>query len=442
MPVNRIVPTLTYFVPHLSSVLCNFIVDTTTMKTNYYLRDKNAKKETAIILFATHSNGRLKYYTGDHVKPTNWDGDKQHCKKNAAINRKLRVITEAVEIAHSKLVEEGKRVTNTNLKEYLLIELKRDSNGYEPAKELDSPKTLYTLLERFIKVRQGLRAKGTMQRYTALRKHLLGFEDKNGEVSLNQLNAEFGDNFASFLYTQGHQRNTVGKLFIGLKVLLNWGIDSGYSIPTHYKKYSIPSAPSKIIALTEDELMRFETIELPKTEEVTRDLFLFSAYTGLRYSDIQRITPEMIKGNMLKITTKKTEDALEVYLLPQAISILEKYNNKLQGLRTNQGANKGVKAIAEKAKIETLVKVTEYYGNRTVDKTVKKWEVLTFHSAKKTHITLSLKNGVSHETLSRQVGNTLRTLKPYIAVTFEDKASEIQKAFKSIKKKGTKLRIA
>lgn len=410
------------------------------MKVNYYLRDKSAKTETAIVLYASHSNGRLKYYTGDHVKPTNWDFDKQICRKNAATNRRLRVITMAVETSHSKLLEEGKRATNETLKEYLLKELKRDK---EPQTKTEAkPRTLYTLLERFIDIRKGLRAKGTMQRYTALRKHLLSYEDKFGEVTLESLNAEFGDQFATFLYDQGHQRNTVGKLFIGLKVLLNWGFDSGYSIPTHYKKYPIPSAPSKIIALTEQELTRFETVELPKNEEVTRDLFLFSAYTGLRYSDVTRITPEMIKGNMLKVTTKKTEDALEVFLLPQALSILEKYNYKLKGLRTNQGANKGVKRIAELAKIDTPVKITEYFGNRTVDETVTKWQVLTFHSAKKTHITLSLKNGVSHETLSRQVGNTLRTLKPYIAVTFEDKASEIQKAFKAIKKKGSKLRIA
>ena len=68
-------------------------------------------------------------------------------------------------------------------------------------------------------------------------------------------------------------------------------------------------------------------------------------------------------------TTKKTEDALKVYLIPEAKEILTKYSNKLKGLRTNQGANKGVKRIAALAGIDEPEKVTEYYGNRTVDAT-------------------------------------------------------------------------
>ncbi len=411
------------------------------MKANFYLREKGVKKETAIILFASHANGRLKYYTGDHVKPSGWDFEKQFCKKNAAINRNLKVINEALETAHSKLQKQNKRVTNENLKEALLIELKRDEATIKTP-ESAKPVTLYSLLSQFTEAREGLRAKGTMQRYQALKRHLIGFEDKNGTVLLENINIAFADEFASYLYKQGHQRNTVGKIFIGLKVLLNWASGSGIVVPGHYKKFPIPSAPTKIIALTEEEFSKFSTVVLPKDEEVTRDLFCFSVYTGLRNSDIQRITPEMVSGKFLTITTKKTEDALKVFLLPEAQSILNRYNNKLKGLRTNQGANKGVKRIAKLAGIDTLVKITEYFGNRTEDKTVKKWEVLTFHSAKKTHVTLSLKNGVRPEVLGSQIGNTLRTLKPYIAIADKDKESEIGKAFKSIKKKGTKLRVA
>lgn len=410
------------------------------MKINFYLREKKAKKETAIILFASHANGRLKYYTGDHIKPTGWDFEKQFCKKNISINRNLRVITQALEQAHSNLLEQNKRVTNDNLKEALLIELKRDEAP--EVKPDTSPKTLYALLSQFTEAREGLRAKGTMQRYQALKRHLLGFEDKNGTVLLKDINIAFADAFASYLYKQGHQRNTVGKLFIGLKVLLNWASGSGIQVPGHYKKFPIPSAPTKIIALTEEEFSKFSTAPIPKEEEVTRDLFCFSVYTGLRNSDIQRITPEMVNGKFLTITTKKTEAALKVFLLPEAQAILKRYDNKLKGLRTNQGANKGVKRIAELAGINSPVKVTEYYGNRTEDRTVKKCEVLSFHSAKKTHVTLSLKNGVRPEVLGSQIGNTLRTLKPYIAIADKDKESEIGKAFKSIKKKGTKLKIA
>jgi integrase len=414
------------------------------MNTNFYLRDKSATGETAIILFVSYpTKKRFKYYTGLHTKPINWDFDKQRTKRNAATNAILLKIEGAFNTVYSKLTTSGERVDNTNLERELLIELKRDQKEPEEVKPKEIPiTTLYALLERFIAARSGLRAKGSMQRYTALKTHLLKYEKTHGGVALSKLNIEFGDAFNSFLYAQGHQKNTVGKLIVGLKVLLNWAVGSGYPIPPHYKDFEIPSAPTKIIALTEIEFLKFITVTLPKEEEVTRDLFCFSAYTGLRYSDVVRITPEMVTGNFLNITTKKTEDALKVYLIPEAKEVLTKYANKLKGLRTNQGANKGVKRIAELAGIDEPVKVTEYYGNRTVDATKPKHEFLSFHSAKKTHVTLSLKNGVRPEVLSSQIGNTMRTLKPYISIADQDKEEEIGKAFRSIRKKGTKLRAA
>lgn len=418
------------------------------MKTNFYLREKQdgvpTKKqvETSIILFASHGNGRLKYYTREYVKPSGWDFDKQVCKKNVSINKRLSAIKTAVDKAHAKLIEQGTRVTNESLKNALLVELKRDKEGNE-TQETKEPiiETLYALINRFISVRGGLRARGTMQRYTALRTHLLGYEDKiKTNVTLNDLNTEFADAFASYLYSKGHQRNTVGKIFVGLKVVLNWAVSSGYPIPPHYKKFAIPSAPTKIIALTETELMQFATVELPKDEQVTRDLFVFSCYTGLRYSDVVRVTPEMISGSWLTITTKKTEEPLRVFLLPEAIEILAKYKNQLKGLRTNQGANKGVKRIARLAGINQKVKVTEYFGNEVKDQTVEKHKVLTFHSAKKTHVTFQLKHGTRPEVLSAQIGNTMRTLKPYIAIADQDKQTAISQAFKKVKKIGTQLR--
>src|SRR5258706_11780379 len=96
------------------------------MKINFYLRDKHAKTETSIIMFATHPNGRLKYYTGEYVKPGSWDPDKQVTKKNAATNSKLREIVKALEEAENKLIKNGTRVANESLTAALLFQLKRD----------------------------------------------------------------------------------------------------------------------------------------------------------------------------------------------------------------------------------------------------------------------------------------------------------------------------
>ncbi len=57
------------------------------MKTNFYLRDKNAVNQTAIILFVSYpGKKRFKYYTGEHTKVVNWNFEKQITKKNALTN--------------------------------------------------------------------------------------------------------------------------------------------------------------------------------------------------------------------------------------------------------------------------------------------------------------------------------------------------------------------
>lgn len=418
------------------------------MKTNFYLRDvqkdipNKEQKETAIILFASYPKGnRFKYYTGQHVKPCNWKD--QQCKKNAAANKVLQTVKEKFEEVYADLIKRGVRVNNDVLQKELLIALQQDKEG-KKNEPTDAPvTTLYRLIELFEAARKASRTRNTMTRFEGLKVHLLTYQKARGkEVLLSELTTEFGDAFTSHLFEKGSMRNTVGKYLIGLKVVLNWAVSSGYAIPPHYKKFPIPSAPTKIIALTETEFYQFLTKELPKEEHITRDLFCFSAFTGLRFSDVVRITPEMIKGDWLNITTQKTEHTLKVYLLPEAKDILAKYNNTFKGLRTNQGSNKGVKRIARLAGINERIKVTEYYGNKTIDRTVEKWEVLSFHSAKKTNVTLSLKNGVRPEVLSAQIGNTMRTLKPYIAIADADKANEIGKAFKNIKKTASKLRVA
>src|SRR5688572_24708833 len=336
------------------------------MKANFYLRDVHAKKDTAIILFVSYpSKKRFKYYTGEHTKPINWDTDKQRTKRNVATNGILNTIEEAFQTVYSALVKKGERIDNAMLEKALLVELKRDSVEVKQNEVKEEATTLYSLLEKFIDSRQGLRARATMIRYDAIKYHLLRYEKKHGIVLLKNLNTEFGDSFTSYLFAQGQQRNSVGKVIIGLKVLLNWAVESGYTIPAKYKKFIIPSAPTKIIALTETEFYQFLTVPLPKEEEVTRDLFCFSAFTGLRFSDVVRVTPEMVIGDFLHITTKKTEDTLKVFLTTEAKDILKKYKGSFKGLRTNQGSNKGVKRIAKLAGIDTPLKVTEYYGNKT-----------------------------------------------------------------------------
>ena len=51
--------------------------------------------------------------------------------------------------------------------------------------------------------------------------------------------------------------------------------------------------------LTENELAALYALELPTNQAEVRDCFLISCYTGLRYSDISRLSMEHIRIDLI-----------------------------------------------------------------------------------------------------------------------------------------------
>jgi integrase len=130
-----------------------------------------------------------------------------------------------------------------------------------------------------------------------------------------------------------------------------------------------------------------------------KDIFLFSCYTGLAYSEIERLsTDHLVKDpdgeTLIKINRKKTNVGVIVPLLPQAAAIIKKYEDDplanykgtLLPVTSNQKINAFLKEIAVLCDIS---------------------KNLTFHMARHTFAaTVTLSNGVPIETVSKILGHT------------------------------------
>ena len=131
-----------------------------------------------------------------------------------------------------------------------------------------------------------------------------------------------------------------------------------------------------------------------KTHELVRDLFLFSTFTGLAYSDVKNLTEDNLQtffdGNLWIITRrKKTNTESNIRLLDVPRKIIEKYrgmtrDNKVFPMPSNTTCNKKLKAIAKLCGIKVH---------------------LTYHVARHSAATtVLLSNGVPIETVSRLLG--------------------------------------
>lgn len=134
-----------------------------------------------------------------------------------------------------------------------------------------------------------------------------------------------------------------------------------------YANVKIPRGKSEGIRfLTEEERDRIEELELFGMMEKTRDMFIFSCYTGLAYSDLIKIKKEDVfqKGDDYCIRDKRTKTGNQytIVLLPKALAILRKYNFNLN-LLSNQKCNEQLKLIAHMAQIH--INLTMHVGRHT-----------------------------------------------------------------------------
>ena len=167
--------------------------------------------------------------------------------------------------------------------------------------------------------------------------------------------------------------------------------------------------------LSEAELMKLRTVELPSREARVRDLFIFSAYTGLAFCDAQAFdffTMAEQRGDMFYIDGSRLKTGTKFYtpILPPAMEVLKRYNFQLPKI-SNQKGNEYLRVVKSIAGIR---------------------KPLTFHVARHSFATLSLSHDVPIEKVARMLGHTdIKTTQIYAKIlksTIETYATELSKA--------------
>ena len=165
-----------------------------------------------------------------------------------------------------------------------------------------------------------------------------------------------------------------------------------------------------------------------------RDAFLFSCFTGLRYSDVYNLKRSDIKDNHIEVTTVKTADSLTIELNNHSKAILDKYkdvhfgNDKALPVISNQKMNDYLKELAKLAEIDEPVRETFYKGSERIDVVTPKYELLGTHAGRRTFICNALSLGIPAQVVMKWTGHSdYKAMKPYIDVADSTKASAMDK---------------
>lgn len=196
-----------------------------------------------------------------------------------------------------------------------------------------------------------------------------------------------------------------------IKSAFIYGKDNDYIKINPFSSIKIEKERTEIVYLTPQQIKQIEDTEFDGYLDRAKDLLLFQLYSGGQaYCDMIKfdITKLKEENGVYTYTSKrqKTNVPFTTIVLPQAISILNKYNGMLP-IISNQKLNAYAKLVAQGAGVNVN---------------------LTSHIMRKTFAHLMLNNGVSIETIANMLGHTTSqiTQRIYCTKSTESIVNEIK----------------
>jgi site-specific recombinase XerD len=269
---------------------------------------------------------------------------------------------------------------------------------------------------------------GTLKNYFTTQKYLERYLKSRlhlADIGLKEINYKFVTGFEYFLKSfkpLDHHKplgnNGVMKHMERFRKMINVALKNEWMEKDPFKAYKPKFTKYERGFLTEEELQTIEQKEFNiERLQFVKDLFIFSCYTGLTYTDTISLTPANlirgIDGDYWLITSRqKTGTSVKIPLLPQALELIEKYRTNPKPLAdgtlfpriSNQRLNGYLKEMADLCSIN---------------------KNLTFHLARHTFATtVTLSNGVPIESVSKMLGHTKITTTQVYAKVIERKLSD------------------
>ena len=248
------------------------------------------------------------------------------------VNAKIDKMLLNINSAYDKLLKRNVNFTAQSIKELM--------QG-----SVDCQVTLMDVMDRLyadMEKRVGIdRVAGSLVHYKQAQATLSKFIEskfKTKDIAFGQLTNQFISDYYEFLITDcGFASNSTRKYLAILKKACRQAYKEGYADRLFFANYTLPKLQiGTPRTISPENFKKIQSLEIPKEKEsqiLSRDLLLFSCYTGTAYADAVSVTKEDLttdaQGSLwLKYHRHKTKALAQVKLLPEAIALIEKYKDE------------------------------------------------------------------------------------------------------------------
>ncbi|MBO4403070.1 MAG: site-specific integrase [Bacteroidales bacterium] len=239
-------------------------------------------------------------------------------------------------------------------------------------------------------------------------------------LTFHALTPAFLKGFEQHLYSRGMKPGSVSEYLVILRVFVRAAVRMGHMTADEnpFRTFSIRKVHTVRKSVPEETLRRLEQLTFADQEaplRTARDLFLFSCYTGLRFSDVMRLQPEHIRcvagKRQLQLQTQKTGQTVcipvETLFEGKALRLIEAYRGETYCFPTcaNNRINERLKIIG-----------------RRIGAT----QELTFHQARHTFACLLADRGANPYTIKYLMGHaSIQTSMIYIHTSLAGVESDL-----------------
>lgn len=387
------------------------------MKTSAFLKSKIDKKGQSPIFIRVFKDGKYKTYsTNLRIEPKFWNSEKEKVKSSAdnadEINATIK--KQLAELSKTALTDELFKITS-----------------------IPTSKTFYSGLDELIKIRSKSVefSSAYVKQFQTLKNSL---EEYYPELSFNQIDKNWYEDWLSKMHKQELQPNTVGTRVKNLKTYLGWAADKGYHNNFKYIRFAKTFTDADLFAFTYDEVRKI--IAYNPADEIEAKcllIFIIGVNTGLRYSDIMRLS----KGDLILdehdnsyiiITQHKTLDKVQIPLSEQ---LYELFTSKGFTFSSFQDVglkefNVVFKEMCRKIKLNRIVKKKKIVGKVQTSEDLYLWSIVSSHMMRRTFITLAILNKVSHQLVMQVSGHRSYTaFKKYVKVSEDPALRQVIEVF-------------
>jgi len=341
--------------------------------------DAVRKDGRANIYFDLSLNGRRKkIYLGIFIKPENFLKEKQRVSSREKNSKDINLLIER-ELSKIYAIELEYRLKNKHLDIDTLIKEYRN-----PSDHID----FIRFYEKELNKQKGVLKKGTYRQ----QKSTLNFLKRwKGQILFHEINKDLINELIAIQKNKLKNSDAVvWTMLKNIKKYLHIANDQGIHTELTYNQIKVKPTNSNRTFLSKEEIRQLYAYYIsgfiPESHKNVLGRFLFSVFTGLRISDVQKLTRKNIHDGVIFVAAEKTGKIQQIPLNESAKKFIDLEDaNLFKGKYTDQHINRILKEIQRVLKIR---------------------KKLTFHVARHTFATQWLLNGGDVVNLKEALGHS------------------------------------